>query len=72
MTDEPIDFLDLDKLEAELASLKARHAELDAHIAELQSQGVQPLSLMAMKREKLKLKDSIAWIAARLTPDIIA
>lgn len=72
MTDEPTDFVDFEKLEAELIALKARHAELDAEIAELQERGVQPLNLMAMKREKLKLKDTIGWITARLTPDIIA
>lgn len=72
MTDEPLDFGDLDKLEAELVSLQARHAELDAEIQQLQADGVSPLNLMAMKREKLRLKDAIAWISARLTPDIIA
>ena len=72
LTDEPMDFVDFDQLEAELIALKARHAELDVEIAELQKIGVQPLNLMAMKREKLKLKDEISWITARLTPDIIA
>ena len=72
MTDEPLDFEDLDRLEAELITLQTRHAQLDAQIAELQAQGVQPMNLMAMKREKLKLKDAIVWINARLTPDIIA
>ncbi len=72
MTDEPLDFEDLDRLEAELIALQTRHAQLDVQIAELQAQGVQPMNLMALKREKLKLKDAIVWINARLTPDIIA
>ncbi len=72
LSDDQIDFQDFDQLEAELTNLKARHAQLDTEIAELQAKGVQPLNLMALKREKLKLKDAIAWITARLTPDIIA
>ncbi len=72
LTDEPLDFEDLDRLEAELIALQTRHAQLDVQIAELQAQGVQPMNLMALKREKLKLKDAIVWINARLTPDIIA
>lgn len=72
MTDEPLDLDDLDRLEEELEALKARHARLDLEISELQSSGTEPFGLMALKREKLRLKDSIAWITARLTPDIIA
>ena len=72
MTDEPLDFQDLDRLETELLSLRERHARLDAQISEMQVSGAQPLQLMALKREKLRLKDAITWISARLTPDIIA
>ncbi len=72
MTDEPLDFQDLDRLEAELLSLRERHARLDAQISEMQASGAQPLQLMTLKREKLRLKDAITWISARLTPDIIA
>lgn len=72
MTDEPLDFEDLDRLEAELVALRDRHARLDAEISGIQETGAAPLQLMTLKREKLRLKDKIAWISARLTPDIIA
>ena len=74
VTDDPSEYLDLnlDELEAMLEDCKARHRALDDEIASLQGAGEQPFQLMALKREKLRLKDRIVWITSRLTPDIIA
>ena len=38
----------------------------------LEADPTQLFLVMTLKREKLRVKDKIAWIASRLTPDIIA
>jgi hypothetical protein len=66
---DPTDF---DRLERRLEELRARHRELDDEIRSVEQDGGLNLRVMALKREKLRVKDQIAWITARLTPDIIA
>ncbi|WP_428982419.1 YdcH family protein [Pseudochelatococcus contaminans] len=60
-------------LVAELARLRQEHGELDSQVAALEAQGggIQ-LQLQRLKKRKLALKDRIAYIDDRLTPDIIA
>jgi hypothetical protein len=72
LNDDASDFDDLDKLEAKLEALRAFHRQLDERIQALETDGGQVFQVMALKREKLRVKDKIAWISARLTPDIIA
>ncbi|MRX50309.1 DUF465 domain-containing protein [Paracoccus sp. S-4012] len=59
---------------AELARLRDDHRRLDARIAALGVEGLPVCSftLGRLKREKLRLKDRIARLEDRLTPDIIA
>jgi hypothetical protein len=55
-----------------LERLRLRHRELDDHIRRLEDEGGGDLRVMALKREKLRIKDRIIWLSGRLTPDIIA
>lgn len=62
-----------DVLRVELAVLKREHRDMDEAIAALQEKGTaDQLTLRRMKKKKLVLKDKIALIEDRLTPDIIA
>ena len=60
-------------LRVELEVFKREHADLDSAIAALQERSVaDQLTLKRLKKQKLLLKDKIAVIEDRLTPDIIA
>lgn len=59
-------------MEARLVELRLRHRQLDEEIDALAAAGDQVFRVMALKREKLRVKDQIAWLVERLTPDIIA
>lgn len=60
-------------LRLELEHLRHEHRDLDEAIAALDAQGrADPLRLKRLKKRKLQLKDRIAAIEDRLTPDIIA
>ena len=60
-------------LKIELEVFKREHSDLDAAIVALQERGVaDQLTLQRLKKQKLQLKDRIARIEDRLTPDIIA
>ena len=60
-------------LRVELEVFKREHADLDAAITALQERSVaDQLTLQRLKKQKLLLKDKIALIEDRLTPDIIA
>lgn len=58
--------------EDKIRQLVEEHGALDAEITAMQLQGGNDFDIMAMKRLKLKLKDEIAWLRERYTPDIIA
>lgn len=62
-----------DVLRVRLEVLKQDHRDLDEAIAALQERpGVEALSIRRLKKQKLTLKDQIAAIEDKLTPDIIA
>ena len=63
---------DIEKMLGRLEDLRARHRDLDLAIDQLDSEGGQDFKVMTLKREKLRLKDQIAWLSSKLTPDIIA
>ncbi len=63
---------DTDKMMQRLEALRAHHRELDALIQKLEADGGQDIRIMGLKRDKLRTKDHIAWLASKLTPDIIA
>ncbi|MEL6101540.1 MAG: DUF465 domain-containing protein [Pseudomonadota bacterium] len=62
-----------DVLRVELEVFRSEHRDLDQAIQALSDRGVgDQLTLQRLKKRKLWLKDRIALIEDRLTPDIIA
>lgn len=62
-----------DVLRTELEVFRREHRDLDEEIRALQGTGTaDQLTLQRLKKKKLRLKDRIAQIEDRLTPDIIA
>lgn len=60
-------------LRIKLKALLAEHRELDEEIKELEeTSGHDLLTIRRLKKQKLHLKDQIATIEDKLTPDIIA
>ncbi len=55
-----------------LEELRTRHRELDTSIEQLEASGSNDIQIMALKREKLRVKDRIAWLSSHMMPDIIA
>ena len=62
-----------DVLKVELEVFRREHSDLDEAIRALQDRGTSDqLTLQRLKKQKLLLKDRIALIEDRLTPEIIA
>lgn len=62
-----------DVLQVELEVFKQEHRDLDEAIHALTERGkADQLTIQRLKKQKLRLKDMIALIEDRLTPDIIA
>lgn len=60
-------------LKVELEVFRRQHRDLDEAISALQERGTSDqLTIRRLKKQKLGLKDIIALIEDRLTPDIIA
>ncbi len=60
-------------LRVELEVFKREHRDLDEAIHALTERGMaDALTMQRLKKRKLRLKDIIAQIEDRLTPDIIA
>ncbi|WP_412565356.1 YdcH family protein [Thalassobius sp. MITS945101] len=60
-------------LRVELEVFREEHRDLDEAIKALQAVGTaDQLTIQRLKKKKLRLKDMIAIIEDRLTPDIIA
>ncbi|MEL7081589.1 MAG: DUF465 domain-containing protein [Pseudomonadota bacterium] len=60
-------------MRVELEVFRSEHRDLDQAIQALSDRGVgDQLTLQRLKKRKLWLKDRIALIEDRLTPDIIA
>ncbi|MEM6825362.1 MAG: DUF465 domain-containing protein [Pseudomonadota bacterium] len=62
-----------DVLRVKLEALRAEHRDLDEAINALEHKGTaDALTIRRLKKQKLRLKDEIAALEDRLTPDIIA
>lgn len=72
LTDIVFDPTDMDAMMLRLEELRTRHRELDQTIEQLERDGANDIQIMSLKREKLRVKDRIVWLSARITPDIIA
>ncbi|WP_196778429.1 YdcH family protein [Thalassorhabdomicrobium marinisediminis] len=67
----PMDQLDVLRIELEV--LRREHRDLDEAIHALQDTGkADMLTIKRLKKQKLALKDKIAVLEDRTTPDIIA
>jgi hypothetical protein len=63
----------LDVLRVKLEVLRREHRDLDDAIEALQERAsADQLTIRRLKKQKLGLKDKIAQIEDRITPDIIA
>ncbi|MGI8841468.1 MAG: YdcH family protein [Caulobacteraceae bacterium] len=73
MHDDEIDSETEQAIRHGLARLRQAHEDLDAAVAALEA-GAQPdqLRIARLKKKKLVLRDQIAKLDNRLTPDIIA
>jgi hypothetical protein len=72
LSDIVFDPTDIEAMEQRLEELRARHRELDTSIAQLKADGGDDISIMGLKREKLRVKDRIVWLSSKIMPDIIA
>jgi hypothetical protein len=72
LSDIVFDPTDIDGMVRQLEELRVRHRDLDLAIEQLKSEGGDDVRIMALKREKLRLKDRIVWLSSKITPDIIA
>lgn len=62
-----------DVLRVELEVFRRQHRDLDEAIEALEERATaDQLTIKRLKKQKLRLKDTIALIEDRLTPDIIA
>ena len=60
-------------LQIELEVLKQEHRDLDQAVMALEERSIRDqLTIQRLKKKKLALKDKIAVIEDRITPDIIA
>ncbi len=68
-----MEMLNEEVLRVKLEVLRREHRDLDEAIHALEAKGTaDQLTLRRLKKQKLGLKDRIAQIEDRLTPDIIA
>ncbi len=72
MSDSSFDTTDIDAMLQRLEELQLRHRELDTTIEQLAATGANDIQIMALKREKLRIKDRIVWLSSHMMPDIIA
>jgi len=64
---------DLEALNDRLNMLRQEHRDLDSAIVALECASAQnQLQIQRLKKRKLKLKDEIRILSARILPDIIA
>ena len=67
------DILSKDEMKSLLVTLKREHARINSEVDALHENGVMDmLKLKRMKKNKLAVKDQIAYLENMLTPDILA
>ena len=65
--------IDEDELRDQLDELRREHKSLDEQLDQLsRAQAVDFLTIAKLKKEKLRLKDTIQRIESMLIPDILA
>ncbi|OFW88550.1 MAG: hypothetical protein A3J37_05395 [Alphaproteobacteria bacterium RIFCSPHIGHO2_12_FULL_45_9] len=65
--------IDEDSLREQLEDLRREHKSLDEQLEQLsRAQAVDFLTIAKLKKEKLRIKDTIQRIESMLIPDILA
>ena len=73
MEDDALGPIEEARIRAEIVSLREEHQDLDAAVRALESlPRPDQLRIARLKKKKLILRDQIASLEDRLTPDIIA
>jgi hypothetical protein len=73
MEDKELDPAEEARIRAEIAALRQEHQDLDDAVRALESLPMSDqLQIARLKKKKLTLRDRIAKLEDRLTPDIIA
>lgn len=73
MDDEPLAPADEARIRSQLAALREEHQDLDDAVRALESLPMpDQLQIARLKKKKLTLRDQIAKLEDKLTPDIIA
>jgi hypothetical protein len=73
MEDKELDPEEEARIRAEIASLRQEHQDLDDAVRALEALPMSDqLQIARLKKKKLTLRDRIAKLEDRLTPDIIA
>ncbi|HEY1425383.1 MAG TPA: DUF465 domain-containing protein [Caulobacteraceae bacterium] len=68
-----MDHLDAARIRARIASLREEHQDLDDAVSALEQLPMpDQLQIARLKKKKLTLRDAIAKLEDKLTPDIIA
>ena len=63
--------MDESEIQKRIEVLHEEHRDLDDAIAQMASNpATDQLKLRRLKKQKLKLKDQIAWLASKLIPDL--
>ena len=73
MDEEALDPSEETRIRAELAALREEHQDLDDAVSALEALPMSDqLRIARLKKKKLTLRDQIAKLEDKLTPDIIA
>ena len=73
MDDEPLAPAEEARIRAQIAALREEHQDLDDAVRALESLPMpDQLQIARLKKKKLTMRDQIAKLEDRLTPDIIA
>jgi len=73
MDDEPLAPAEEARIRAQIAALREEHQDLDDAVRALESLPMpDQLQIARLKKKKLTLRDQIAKLEDKLTPDIIA
>ena len=73
MDDEPLPPAEEARIRSQIAALREEHQDLDDAVRALESLPMpDQLQIARLKKKKLTLRDQIAKLEDKLTPDIIA
>jgi hypothetical protein len=73
MDEEPLAPAEAERIRSQIAALREEHQDLDDAVRALENRPMpDQLQIARLKKKKLTLRDQIAKLEDKLTPDIIA